>query len=248
MRIALIADIHANLHALKAVLKDIARTGMDDLVCLGDVVGYGAHPAKCIDLLHSVRCKGVMGNHDFYVCSETSGVDLILQEPESATNPVWAGVRCAREQLDGDQMAWLRELQSVGEMKGDLVAHAALHDFEDWPYLHTLDEARPTLALLNGRIGFFGHTHREAIFSEEDGPSLELLAERTYRLPPETSITVTAGGTGQPRDGDPRARWLSWEPDKRIIEFHRVVYDNRAAADAILAAGLPERSALRLLS
>ncbi len=78
VRIAFLADIHANLHALKAALKDIARAGMDQLVSLGDVVGYGAHPAECVDLLRKVRCGGVMGNHDFHVSSESSGVDLIL--------------------------------------------------------------------------------------------------------------------------------------------------------------------------
>lgn len=93
MRIAFLADIHGNLHALKAVLKDIAKSGMDQLVSLGDVVGYGAHPAECVDLLQKVRCGGVMGNHDFYTCSPTSGIDVILREPESATHPVWAGKR-----------------------------------------------------------------------------------------------------------------------------------------------------------
>ena len=88
MRTALIAGIHANLHALKAVLADIAKAGMDDLVCLGDVVGYGAHPAERIDLLHRVRSKGVMGNHDYYVSSDSPGIELILKEPETATNPI----------------------------------------------------------------------------------------------------------------------------------------------------------------
>jgi hypothetical protein len=104
--------------------------------------------------------------------------------------------------------------RAIRRVEGGL---AALHEFEDWPCLHTLDEARPTLALLDGRIGFFGHTHREAIFSAEDSPSLELLAERSFHLPADTSIAVTAGGTGQSRDGDPRARWLSWEPATRLL-------------------------------
>ncbi len=87
MRIALLADIHANLHALKAVLKDIAPSGMDSLVSLGDVVGYGANPAECVDLLRKLGCQGVMGNHDFYVSSESPGVESSLAEPESATSP-----------------------------------------------------------------------------------------------------------------------------------------------------------------
>lgn len=241
MRTALIADIHANLHALKAVLGEIGKAGMDDLLCLGDVVGYGAHPAECVDLLHRVRCKGVMGNHDYYVSTDSPGIELILEEPATLTNPVWAGVRHARQQLSSDQLAWLRELQPVGSMGDEIVAHAALHDFENWPYLRTLEDARPTLDLLNGRVGFFGHTHREdIIFNEADqSPAPEQLAERSFHLPTETSIAITAGGTGQPRDGDPRARWLSWDSETRVIEFRRVPYDNQAAAKAILEAGLP---------
>ena len=117
------------------------------------------------------------------------------------------------------------------------------------PNQRSLEEATPTLDLLNGRIGFFGHTHREQVFfhEEPDRALPECLDERRYLLPEDTSIAITAGATGQPRDGDPRARWLSWDTDTRVLEFHRVDYDNQAAAAAILAAGLPERSALRLL-
>ena len=125
MRTALIA----NLHALKAVLADIAKAGMDDLVSLGDVVGYGAHPAERIDPLHRVRSKGVMGNHDYYVSSDSPGIELILKEPETATNPVWAGVKHAREQLSQDQLAWLRAPQPVASLGEDIVTHAALSDF-----------------------------------------------------------------------------------------------------------------------
>lgn len=251
MRIALVSDIHANLHALHAVLKDIASSGVDMLVNLGDVVGYGADPAACVDLLRKLGCEGVMGNHDYYVSSGGPVIEQILAEPDTASNPVWAGIRHARNQLDDDQVAWLRAQEAVRGIGNDLVAHAGLHDFDEWPYLRTLGDALPTLALLDGRIGFFGHTHRENLFVEpgndgsRSGP--EQLAENRFHMPPDTSIAITAGSTGQPRDGDPRARWLAWNPASRILEFHRVPYDHRAAARAIIAAGLPESSALRLL-
>ena len=193
-----------------------------------------------------------MGNHDYFVSKAGPGIESILSMEEAAANPVWAGVRHAREQLGDDQLAWLRGQEAVGTIGDDLVAHAALHDFDQWPYLRSLDEARPTLKLLDGRIGFFGHTHCENVFFEEESDDRshaapERLDADRYRLPTDISIAITAGATGQPRDGDPRARWLSWDTDTRIVEFHRVPYDQQGAAMAILAAGLPERSAQRLL-
>ncbi len=101
--------------------------------------------------------------------------------------------------------------------------------------------------LFDRRAGFFGHTHRENIVTE-NGTPVERLSERRFMLPRETSVVITAGATGQPRDRDLRARWLSWDTETRVVEFHRVEYDNQAAAAAILKAGLPENSAQRLLA
>lgn len=247
MRIAFLADIHANLHALHAVLRDIAEADMDQLVFLGDVVGYGAHPAECVELLQRLDCRGVMGNHDFYTISDAPGIEAIIRDPNSVANPVWAAIHHARRELDSTQLDWLRALEPVGSVEDALVAHAALHDFDEWPYLRSQAEAEPTLALLDGRLGFFGHTHRENLFAPPDGPRPELIAEHRFHLPSGASLAVTAGSTGQPRDGDARARWLSWDSSSRILEFHRVPYDHEAAAQAILEAGLPPQSAARLL-
>jgi diadenosine tetraphosphatase ApaH/serine/threonine PP2A family protein phosphatase len=246
MRVAFVADIHANLHAFQAVLRDIAGAGMEVLVNLGDVVGYGAHPAECVELLRKLGTGGVMGNHDFYVSSSGLGIDIILEEPGVDSNPVWAGVKHSRKELDPDQMEWLRNRPPIEHIAGAIAAHAALHEFEDWPYLLSPDDARPTLELLDDRIGFFAHTHDENVFAEPDA-GVECIGESRFILPEGKAVAVTAGATGQPRDGDPRARWLSWDTEAREIEFRRVAYDNEAAAAAIIKAGLPEHSALRLL-
>lgn len=239
MPIAFLADIHANVHALNAVLEDIATTDADRLVCLGDTVGYGPHPGECVDLLRRLKCLAVMGNHDFYVSSDSPGIAQILTDPAVATNPVWAGVKHARQQLDAGQLAWLRDRPPVLSVEDAIVAHAALHDFENWPYLRTPEDAQPTLELLEERIGFFGHTHRENVFTNPAGPQPEILEEESILLPADTPVAITAGSVGRSRDSDPRARWLSWNPAERTIRFHRVPYDHDATLAASRDAGLP---------
>lgn len=247
-KIAIITDIHANLQALKAVLRDVSSEGLESLVCLGDVVGYGANPAECVDLLRAIRCVGVMGNHDFYTCTDSMGIQAALDDPGSLGNPVWEGIRHAREQLDDTQMEWLRGLLQIHHQEGAVMAHAALHDFAEWPYLLTAEEAEATLDLLDGRIGFFGHTHREAVFAADDGSQPELVGDGKLLLPEGCSVAITVGSVGQPRGGDLRAHWLSWDSSERVIEFRRTPYDSVAAAAAIVSAGLPEESASRIVA
>lgn len=239
MRIAILADIHANLPALEAVLADIAQSGVTRFACLGDTVGYGPHPAACLDLVRGLQCPTVLGNHDFYVSTGSPMIDRILAEGRALTNPVWAGVRLARQQLDEDQLSWLRALPSSDRLEDAVIAHAALHDRENWPYLHALQDALPTLRLLDGRLGFFGHTHRENVFSDPEGLRPGQVDEQCFRLPADTSVAVTAGSTGRSRDLDRRARWLEWDNEARLITFHRVPYDHDATLAAAREAGLP---------
>lgn len=246
MRIALLSDIHANLHALEAVLHDSADRDADSLVCLGDIVGYGAQARECTELLRRLNCGCIMGNHDFYTTSPT--IDPVLRNRGTNKNPVWAGIQHARDQLSPEDLDWLAQLKSLGGIDGATIAHAALHDFDEWPYLRTLEDATPTLKLLSGRTGFFGHTHRQNIFHLPETDAPKELQPRTFQLPAEGSFAITVGSVGQPRDPGPEAAWALWDSEARTVSFHRVAYDSQAAATSILSAGLPAASALRLLT
>lgn len=245
MRTALISDIHANLQALEAVLESIREAEVDAVACLGDTVGYGADPRRCIELVRALDCPYVIGNHDYYAVVRSVEMDALLSSSGVRDQPVWAGIKLAREQLSDEQLKWLRERDSAGRVEGARIAHAALHDFESWPYLRTMVEARPTLDLLGDQVGFFGHTHREAVFVPESSPAPELLEDGSLRLP-EGAAAITVGSAGQPRDGDPRARWVLWDDERRSVDFRRVSYDVDAACEAILAAGLPPLNGFRL--
>lgn len=245
MRTALFSDVHANLQALEAVLADIREAEVDAVACLGDVVGYGADPRRCVELVRALECPCVMGNHDYYAAVRSMEMDGLLLRPDVRDQPVWAGIKLAREQLSDEQLEWLKKRDPASRIEGALIAHAALHDFESWPYLRTMEEARPTLDLLGDQVGFFGHTHREAVFVPESSPAPELLEDGSLRLP-EGAAAITVGSAGQPRDGDPRARWVLWDDERRTVDFRRVPYDVDAACEAILAAGLPPLNGFRL--
>lgn len=246
MRYALIADIHANLHALEAVLRDMDFCGAERTICLGDIVGYGAQPRECIELIRRLDHPCVEGNHDHYTTSAL--YNSRLGGSSAAANPVAAGINYARAQLSYEDLAWLGKLPRHIDMEDWIVAHASLHDTENWRYLHSDSDAEPTLRILDGRVGFFGHTHRQSIFLLPEAAPPEEIAPGVFRLSAETSFAITVGGVGQPRDPGPEAAWTLWDSAKRTVTFRRVPYDHAAAAASIIAAGLPAGSAQRLLT
>lgn len=249
-RYALLTDIHANLPALKAVLEEVARCDVDGIFCGGDTVGYGANPAACVKLIREHGGLSVLGNHDSYTL-QLRATPSLLPPSERETNPVWAGIAQAAETLDDGDAEWLASLPLAMEIPGAILAHAALHDVDDWPYLHSTRDAKPTFKNLRKRgigLGFFGHTHRQGIFSDGSAPDLPVYLEKTRARISEGAIcAVMMGSVGQPRDGDLRAAWVLWDSDERIVEFRHTPYPALEAAMDILSAGLPHHSALRLL-
>lgn len=246
MRFALIADIHANFSALEAVLRDAETYGVDRIVCLGDIVGYGAQPRECTALIRQLNCACVKGNHEHFTTS--SLYDARLGRHDAHLNPVAAGINHARTQLSRDEIDWLKNLPLQIEVEDSVIAHASLHDSEKWPYLQKDHDAEPTLQILGERVGFFGHTHRQNIFHLPATAPAEEIAPGVFYLPEKTAFAITVGSVGQPRDPGPEAAWTLWDSTARTITFRRLPYDHTIAAESIIAAGLPGSSALRLLS
>ena len=245
--IALLSDIHANLFALRAVMDEVRALGIERMVFCGDIVGYGPHPAECVQLVRESGAVAILGNHDAYTVRAFKQPDFIPAGPEALTNPVWAGIRHAVRQLDADTIAWLDSLPMTAEIPGAIVAHAALHRMEQWPYLLNENDARPTLEILERigvNTGFFGHTHRQEWFSTDGRP--EEGPDDFYQLDADTICAVVVGSVGQPRTGDPRAGWTLWDSESRSFEFRHTEYPHEETARDIHAAGLPESSARRL--
>lgn len=247
--IAILSDIHSNLIALKAVLRDVRESGARQIVFLGDIVGYGPHPAECVEWVRKLGGHCVMGNHDAAIkmCREPG-----FRFPQSnwRDDDYAAGLVYSAEQLNDEQAAWLEGLPYWMPVSGAVVAHASLDDMNFFNYIEDDESARPSLELLSKsavKVGFFGHTHRQEVFPESaDG--LEWLGENRFRIREGMPCVVMAGSVGQNRhESDRRACWTLWEPATRTVEFHRVEYDRIDAARQVVAAGLPRSGAVRLL-
>lgn len=235
---AILSDIHSNLEALRAVLEAADSAGADDIVCLGDVVGYGADPVEVIALVRERASAAVIGNHD--VAAIERGAEDGMNEWARAA-AVWT-----REQLDADAVEFLSALTLTATAGNALLVHASPTAPADWEYLTTERGASVAFRSFDEPICFVGHTHVPDVFEEVDG--LARVAEKAEgSLLPERRYVVNVGSVGQPRDGDPRACFALFDPSERELRLVRVAYDVEAARNKIVAAGLPVQLGDRLL-
>ncbi len=241
MTIALISDIHANMDAFAAVLADIDRRAPEAVFSLGDNIGYGAEPERVIRTLQERGIPSVLGNHEWAARNRDF---LEWFNPAARRSLTRTFQMLSADALD--VIAAMPLFRQEGE--GRLV-----HGFPpDSPtrYLFQVSarDKQRALQSLPGRIFFVGHTHILQLISS-DGKTLtdHPLVEGVTPLDPARRYFVNIGSVGQPRDGDPRAKYVLWNPTGHTIEVRCVPYDARAAAAKIIAAGLPEAHAHRLL-
>jgi len=233
MRIAVISDIHANWPALEAVMADFA--GVDDVICLGDLVGYGGDPIPCLDYIRGRGWLTLAGNHD-RACTDPDALGWFNEEAASA-------IRWTVDQLGPDRIGWLAALPEQTSRLGVRLVHASPRSpvFE---YILDMPTAAANLKALLGGVCFHGHTHIPGVF-QIDGRRVV----HNYRLgaaPFPSPALVNPGSVGQPRDNDPGASYGIWDTAADSFEFRRVAYDREAAKRSIRQAGLPERFAIRL--
>ncbi len=241
MLIAIIADLHSNLEAVRAVFQQIDKRKPDKVLCLGDLTGYNANPNEVIDIIREREIPTVMGNHDAAVC----GVETPWFFRASATRAIEWQI----EQIRDDNRRWLavcpEEIQFSGFCLG---VHGALSSRDDY-IMDWLDAIRQ-LEYLNGRehitACFFGHSHRPSYFSEK-GNTQPTNPSPIRQLHPSNRYFINPGAVGQPRDHDPRAAFGLVDTQKRTFEFCRVEYDVDTAVHKILQAGLPSDLARRLI-
>lgn len=238
-RIAVISDVHSNLQALTAVLEQIEGLSVDALYCLGDVVGYGARPSECLELVRARAAGVVQGNHDALIAEPLLKLDFNVYSLAAVTHN--------RALLSAEQLAWLGALPTSLSPDPRLrFVHGAPGDRDRYlVFLDDLNEVSAALLEDDGPgVCFFGHTHHQVLF---DGQTLLRPQPGVKGADPERRVLVNPGSVGQPRDGDARAGFAVWERGPATVTFHRVAYDVEGARRDILEAGLPRLLGDRLL-
>mgnify|MGYP000101815309 CR=1 FL=1 len=236
MRIALFGDIHANLEALEAVLADATELGVTEYVCLGDVVGYNADPAACLEIVRAMNCPTVKGNHD----EEASGThSLDTMNPVAAAALEWT-----RQQLSEEQRQWLMRLRMVRQVMDFTIVHSTLDQPANWNYVTNRFDAMANFSYQFTHICFHGHTHVPRVFVKTDKVQ-EVVAD-SIAIEPGAKYFINVGSVGQPRDGDWRACYAIYDFDAKVVTYRRVEYDIAKTQAKIIAAGLPPMLAERI--
>jgi diadenosine tetraphosphatase ApaH/serine/threonine PP2A family protein phosphatase len=241
MRYLILSDIHANRQALDAVLADARALGFDAVLCLGDLVGYGADPGAAIDEILALDPVGLIrGNHD-KVCAGLESASLFNEVARRA-------VEWTHGALSASQLQTLAELPKGPRLitPGLEICHGA--PFDEDHYVFEASDAGRAMDAARGRLCFFGHTHLPSVFTTPQDPATRGagLADDELALPKIGPALINVGSVGQPRDGDPRAAYGLLDLARGTIRMRRVVYDIAGAQARIINAGLPPWLAQRL--
>lgn len=235
--IAVISDIHGNLEALEAVLADARDQGAESVLCLGDVVGYGADPNACVDLVRQYAKMTVLGNHD------AAALDLSLSE--NFNDVARQAIQWTNEQMNEENLEFLRGLKYEFVDEGVRYVHASPDDPPAWHYILTEQEAWNAFEACAEATCFVGHSHVPLrVFLR--GGRLEVVEDLVVEVAGDDRALLNVGSVGQPRDGDWRASYGLWEAKAARLISRRVEYDLEKASQKILDAGLPDVLARRL--
>lgn len=235
MRLAIISDIHANLHALQAVWQDLQAQSPDAVYCLGDLVGYGAHPNQVTEFIRERQIPTIMGNYDEGVGFDLDDCGCVYKDPEldrlGDLSLAWS-----REHTSDENKAYLRTLQMQIRLEDRrphlLLVHGSPRKMNEYLFEDRPQATFERIAKLAGtEVLLFGHTHKP------------------YTKRVAGTLFVNTGSVGRPKDGDPRAGYVLLEARRRPkVELRRVTYDVAAAAQAIRGSDLPDYYAEELLA
>ena len=240
MRYAIIADIHANLAAFTAVVDDIEhREGVEEIWCLGDIVGYGPDPHQCLELLRQRNHLCVAGNHDL---AATGQIDTSEFNPDATAACHWA-----EQQLNPEDIEYLNSLPLVIHRNNFTLVHGSPRN-PVWEYLCSVGNARENFAYFTSQFCLVGHSHIPLVFeyNETGDCSLSEYPTDTILTLTENRLIINPGGVGQPRDSDPRASYAIYDSEVKSITHCRVPYDIEATQARMVKYSLPKHLVTRL--
>ncbi len=239
MKYLVFSDIHGNAQALETVIDEIGEIRPDFVVSLGDVVGYGANPSDCVDLVEEHCDIRICGNHDFVAAG--------LAESENFNVTARISIEWTKNSLSASQKELLSAYDTVKRHGECLFSHSSPVSPLDWEYIYTLGQADRIFRETDERFIFIGHTHVPGIISHdllsgsrvEKSSKIEIAEDRRY--------LINTGSVGQPRDGVSAASFAVIDVQRGRISMRRIPYDIMEAQERIRAEGLPESLASRLV-
>ena len=222
MKVAIISDVHSNEEALKAVYETIDNLNVERIYCLGDIIGYGPDPLKIIQMIRARVHAGILGNHD----------EAVLVEPKYFNRIPYEAIMWTKIQLSYRCEAEMQYIQSLPTLLKDLgmVFSHGLFD-NNMCYVDNTDDLLLIFERMdeNDIICFGGHSHFPSVWTLDNEGNMnpvEITPGNSFQLPPNiTKMWVNVGSVGQPRDGDNRSSFMTWDTEARILSYHRVEYD-----------------------
>jgi diadenosine tetraphosphatase ApaH/serine/threonine PP2A family protein phosphatase len=240
MRYLVFSDVHGNVEALEQVLEHAARHRPDIIVSLGDVVGYGANPNECVDMVDEYAQIRVGGNHDLAVAGITAYDDF-----NSAAK---SAIQWTAKIMQPRCIEHLSRYDATRRHEDCVFAHASPENPLDWEYIYTMKQARALFETRSERFIFVGHTHIPSCISWSVADDCRALESSIIQLAPCSRYFVNVGSIGQPRDGVAAASYALLDTKKETLSIRRIPYDIELAQEKIRSAGLPESLAARLVT
>lgn len=232
MRYAIISDIHGNLEALQAVLNDINGRAIDQILCLGDIVGYYPDPESCIDLVKEKCSFCVAGNHDYAAIGRI--------DTQNFTYYAFAAMEWTKQNISLKADEFLGSLPLTIEKDNMFLTHSSPSNPQDWAYVFPDSEEAVFEAFnsLTFPLNFIGHTHWPSIMIQEDDRII-LHAEHTIKIDKQNFYLVNVGSVGQPRDFDSRSSYCVYDSETFDITIYRIPYDYTVTQKKIKDSRLP---------
>jgi diadenosine tetraphosphatase ApaH/serine/threonine PP2A family protein phosphatase len=257
--LALVSDIHSNIEALRTAMGMIDDMGIpgDNVLCLGDVIGYGPNPCECIDLAADWRWS-ILGNHEEAVLKTPIGFSAVARKAvlwtrDQVRNRVFGSPQRARRWAWLEAMGYKVEDGDVlyvhGSPRDPTMEYVMKRDLATMSPGGALPEKMAEIFAKMQRLCFVGHTHVPAVFGEDGSYITPDETEHEFEVPRDMKYLVNIGSVGQPRDGDPRGCFATFDDESQVIRWHRFDFDRDATAEKIRAnPNLDDRSALRLVT
>jgi len=240
MKCAVVSDIHSNWEAITRACEEIEKRKVDEIICLGDVVGYGANPSEVLALVRKISSEIIMGNHDQAI------EDVKLRE--EFTDWAREAIEWTAGVLNPEEKKQIRGFPPIviDRKRNVTWTHGTPYHPEEFHYLFSEPEAYKSFLALETHFCFFGHTHIPSLFSKKSKEA-RYLTVGTYQLAKDEFYLINPGSVGQPRDRNPKLGFALFDFDQLTLEIIRLDYDNKKAAEKIRKAGLPTYLADRLL-